>query len=154
VTCDDVLLHVMLHGDLPRGGDAHLATCVDCAGAVADARRVGAAFAADVVPAIPPGLSARVLRAAEPVLAAHRRRVDWLRVAAAVAAALLPLPLILAVDWWIVTQLRVLLSTVLPDAVSLFLVGNYVALLALLLTLTYAAVPLLAGRPALEDRHA
>jgi hypothetical protein len=147
-TCDDVLTHVLLHGDVPPEGDTHLATCTDCARAVGDVRRVAGALAADVVPEPTAGLSARVLLAAEPILAARRRAVDWTRVAAAIAAAILPLPLILAVDWWIVTQLWQLLSIALPDAVSLFLVGNYVALLALLLTLTYAAVPLLAVRPA------
>ncbi len=156
-TCDDLLTHVMLHGDVPPEGVRHLATCADCGAALADVRRVTHALAADDVPAPSPSLSARVRIAAEPLLAARRRRVDWLRIAAAVAAAILPLPLILAIDWWVVTQAHQLLSSVLPDAVSLFLVGNYTALLALLLTLTYAAVPLLAGRqlrPAHEDPHA
>lgn len=156
-TCDDLLLHVLLHGDVPPDAGPHLAGCTDCAGALADVRRVGATLAGDTVPAASPGRSARVLLAAQPLLAARQRRVDWMRVAAAIAAAILPLPLILAVDWWVITQARHLLSAVLPDAVSLFLVGNYAVLLALLLTLTYAAVPLLAGRPlrpALEDRHA
>jgi hypothetical protein len=154
MTCDDVLTHVLLHGDVPTDADTHLASCADCTSAVADVRRVSLALAADVVPPPSSGLSARVLVAAAPLLAARRRAVDWWRIAAAIAAAILPLPLILAVDWWVVTQLRQILSVVLPDAISLFLVGNYVALLALLLTLTYAAVPLLASRPVLEDRHA
>lgn len=154
MSCDDVLTHVLLHGDVPPAAAAHLSTCADCAASVADVRRIAASLARDLVPPPSPGLSARVLLAAEPVLAARRRAVDWRRIAVAIAAAILPLPLILAVDWWIVTQLRHLLSVVLPDAVSLFLVGNYVVLLALLLTLTYAAVPLLAGRPVSEDRHA
>ncbi|HEV7735682.1 MAG TPA: hypothetical protein VGR62_26140 [Candidatus Binatia bacterium] len=155
-TCDELLTHVLLHGDVPPEGTQHLTTCAECAAALADVRRVTHALAADDVPAPTPALSARVRLAAEPLLAARRRRVDWLRIAAAVAAAILPLPLILAIDWWVVTNARQLLSIVLPDAVSLFLVGNYAALLALLLTLTYAAVPLLAGRqlrPALEDHH-
>lgn len=154
MTCDDALTHVLLHGDVPADVEAHVASCPECAATLADVRRLGAVLAADVVPVPSPGLSARVVLAAEPLLAARRRAVDWTRVAAAIAAAILPLPLILAVDWWVVTQLRQLLSIVLPDAVSLFLVGNYVALLALILTLTYAAVPLLASRPALEDTHA
>ncbi len=154
MTCDDALTQLLLHDDVPPPVETHLATCAACAAAVGDVRRVAHALAADVVPAPSPGLSARVLLAAAPLLAARRRTVDWQRVAAAIAAAILPLPLILAVDWWIVTQMRHVLSTVLPDAVSLFLVGNYVALLALLLTLTYAAVPLLASRPVFEDPHA
>jgi hypothetical protein len=38
------------------------------------------------------------------------------------------------------------LSAVLPDALSLFLVLDYTALLALLLTLAYGAIPLLTER--------
>ena len=65
--------------------------------------------------------------------------------------------LILALDWFLVRGAHALLSGLLPDALSLYLAGSYAVLLATLLGLTYAAVPLLAARqlrPPLEEHHA
>ena len=101
-------------------------------------------------------LVARTLDAAAPLLAAHARRAGvraWLR---PLVVALLPLPIILAVDAALVRALHELLSLVLPVALSTYLVGQYALLLLLLLGLGYAAVPVLAdrqARAALEDAH-
>jgi hypothetical protein len=46
-----------------------------------------------------------------------------------------------------------LLSAVLPGALSTFVVANYAILLALLLALTYGAVPILAERQARGQRE-
>ena len=69
-------------------------------------------------------------------------------VARALAAALVPLPLIAFFDWQIVRTAHAVLSRVLPDALSFYLVFNYTATLVLLLALTYAAVPILVERQA------
>jgi hypothetical protein len=97
---------------------------------------------------VPAGLAARVLRAAAPLLALNARRAAWPALARAVVTALLPLPLILFVDWHIVRAAHTFLRTVLPEALSFYLVFNYAATLVLLLALTYAAVPILVERQA------
>ena len=66
----------------------------------------------------------------------------------ALAAALIPLPAILVFDVALVRAIYSLLGAVLPHGLSLYLVVNHAALLALLLTLTYGAVPFLAARQA------
>jgi hypothetical protein len=96
---------------------------------------------------VPPvGLTARVLRAAEPVLARAARRAAWRALAAAIAIALVPLPAILFLDAALVLGTYALLSSVLPHALSVYLVSSYAAVLVVLLALTYAAIPLLAER--------
>lgn len=98
----------------------------------------------------------RTLAAAAPLLAAHARRTRvrvWLR---PLAVALVPLPLVIAVDVVIARALYALLSLFLPDVVTTYLVAQYVILMLLLVGLTYAAVPVLAERQAhamLENAH-
>ena len=107
-------------------------------------------------PPPPADLVPRTLAAAAPLLAMHARRGRawaWVR---PLAVALLPLPLILAVDAAIVRGLHALLSIVLPDALSTYLTAQYALLVLLLLGLAYAAVPVLAdrqARAALEEAH-
>jgi hypothetical protein len=108
------------------------------------------------VPEMPAVLRARVLAAAAPLLAAHARRSSarlWLR---PLAVALAPLPLVVVLNLTIVRLLHGLLATVLPDAVSTYLVVQHGLFVLLLAALTYAAVPLLAdrqARAALEEMH-
>ncbi len=107
-------------------------------------------------PSPPPDLVARTLVAAGPLLAAHARRArarSWLR---PLVVALMPLPLILAVDAALARLLYGILSTVLPSAVSTYLVGQYALVVVLLLGGAYAAVPVLAdrqARAAMESSH-
>jgi hypothetical protein len=141
--CDDVLSAIMLGLPLPPDGASHIEGCARCRAEAALAREVAATFTA----------------AAEPLLAARRRRrrVDWPLVLRAVGAALLPLPLILLVDVALVGVAYQLLASVLPQALTTYLVANLATTLALLLALTYAAVPLLAARQhaahPFEDAH-
>jgi hypothetical protein len=154
VSCDDALARLFLGEALDDGTRAHLSTCTRCR---ADERLVGAltnAFAASPVPEPPPGLTARVLRAAEPLLGRH---AAWPALGRALAAALVPLPIILWIDWLVVRSAERLLSAVLPSALSTYVIVNYSILLALLLALTYGAVPILAERQARgrrEESHA
>ena len=79
------------------------------------------------------------------------------RLLRALTAALVPLPIILVLDAVIIRGAYRLLAGLLPAAVSLYVVANYAALLALLLALAYGAVPILAarqGRFAPEVHHA
>jgi hypothetical protein len=155
--CDDVLSAIMLGLPLPPDGASHVAECARCRAESALARQVAATFAADEPPPPSSALATRVLAAAEPLLAARRRRVDWPLVLRALGAALLPLPLILVVDVALVGVAYQLLASVLPQALTTYLVANLATTLALLLALTYAAVPLLAARQqaahSFEDAH-
>src|SRR5438128_52052 len=93
-------------------------------------------------PTPPPGLATRVLGAAEPLLARNARRAAGSILARALAAALLPLPVILLLDFYLVRAAFALLTTILPTALGAYLVFNYTATFALLLALTYGAIPI------------
>jgi hypothetical protein len=117
------------------------------------------ALGAYAVPAPPPGLASRVRLATAPALERNARRIerpDWRVLVRALGAALVPLPGILLLDARLLGAAHGLLSAVLPAVVSTYLVATYAAALALLLALTYGAVPLLATRQAwtMERRHA
>jgi len=90
--------------------------------------------------------TARVLAAAAPILVVHARRASVRAAVRPVLAALVPLPFIVAFDVTLVRSLHALLATVLPETMSTFVAANYALLLALLVTATYAAVPLLVDR--------
>jgi len=153
--CDDVLTALMLGLPLPAGATEHLESCARCRSEAAPVRAIAAALGSTSSPA--PTLRGRVLAAAEPLLAARRQRVHWPLVLRALAAALLPLPLILVLDVALVGVAYELLARILPQALTTYLVANLAATLALLLALTYAAVPLLAARQQsahFEDAHA
>jgi hypothetical protein len=108
------------------------------------------------VPPTSPDLVSKTLAAAAPLLVAHARRTRarvWLR---PLVVALLPLPLVVAVDVLVARALYALLSLFLPDVVTTYLVAQYLLLMLLLVGLTYAAVPVLADRQAhalLEEAH-
>src|SRR5439155_235088 len=110
--------------------------------AALDARRLLAPLPAAPVPAPPLGLTWRLLAAAEPLLARNARRAAWPTFALALAAALLPLPAILLLDFYLVRAAFALLTAILPTALGAYLTFNYAATLALLLALTYAAIPI------------
>jgi hypothetical protein len=144
--CDDVLAALLAGGRLEAERAAHAAACARCREDAALVPALAQALAGEVAPR--PGLSARVVAAAAPVLARHAARARRRRLLAALAAALVPLPLVLALDAALVRGLYALLSAVLPAALSAWVVSSYAALLALLLAVTYGAVPVLAERQA------
>jgi len=141
--CDDVRTALVL-GGVPDAD--HLAACPECAAEGPAVARVAAALSADVRPAPPAALAARVRRAAGPLLARNAHRLAWRAFARALAAALLPLPLILFLDVQALRAAYALLRSVLPDGVSLYVVFNQAATVTLLLALSYAAIPILAER--------
>lgn len=143
--CDESLT-ALLFGD--AAAQAHVAACPRCQDQRGGVERARRTLGAAPEPVPPPGLAARVLRAAAPLLARNARRATWPAVARALAAALVPLPLIAFFDWQIVRTAHAVLSRVLPDALSYYLVFNYAATLVLLLALTYGAVPILVERQA------
>lgn len=155
--CDDILEALFLGRTLDARARAHVGTCPRCRDEAPALERAARAFAADVPPSPPSALAARVLAAAAPALVLNARRATWRAVGRALAAALLPLPVLLALNAVVVRAAHALLSAVLPETLSLYVVTNYALLLAFLLALTYGAVPILAarqvaGRP--EESHA
>ena len=150
ISCDDAVAAVFLGEVGDESTRAHLATCARCREHVPLMGAIAQAFAASPVPEPPPGLTARVLRAAGPLLG---RRAAWPALGRAVAAALVPLPIIVWIDWLVVRTAERLLSAVLPGPLGTFVVVNYSILLLLLLALTYGAVPILAERQARGQRE-
>jgi hypothetical protein len=144
--CGEVLAALLDRRGLDAAVAAHVATCPRCSGEAPSVHQLAQAFAADVVPAPSTGLSPRVLETAAPLLMQNARRATWGAHLRALAAALIPLPLIALLDVYIVRTGYRLLSTILPDALSFYVVFNHAILLAFLLALTYAAIPILAER--------
>lgn len=145
--CDEVLAATLLREPLDPAAEAHVQACDRCAAEAPLVRAVAGGLDA-FEPAPPsPGLGAGVLRAARPALRVARR-ARWVAIGRALAVALVPLPLVVLLDATLVRALHGALAVVLPDGLSTYLAFNYAALLALLLALTYAAVPLLVERQA------
>ena len=93
-------------------------------------------------------LSARVLRAAAPLLAHHARQAVRLAVARAVGVLVLVLPAVVAVDVAVGRAAFALLTAVLPTTLGFYVVFAWAATLSLLFALTGAAIPILAERQA------
>lgn len=156
MTCDDVLPLLLVDANRAPGVADHLAGCAGCRAHAASLAGVARLLAASPAPNPPAGLGAAVLHAAAPLLARHARRAAAWRFVCALAAALIPLPLIVLLDVTLLTAAYHTLNLVLPHRLSLYLVFNHAVLLALLLALTYGSIPLLAarqGRPWAEESH-
>ena len=147
ISCDEALAARLLGGANATVAE-HVAGCPRCAAAVDRVAAVQAAFARAPVPDPPPGLSARVHRAAVPLLAANARRATHRLVGRALAAALLVLPLVVLVDVRVVQALYAALTAILPTALGAYVVASWAVTLTALLALTYAAIPIVAERQA------
>jgi hypothetical protein len=90
--------------------------------------------------------SRRSLTAARPFLAAHARREYRRRLAFALAAALVPLPIIAIYDRVVLGWLYAIADAVLPTPLATLAVGGYAVTISFLLALTYAAIPVLVDR--------
>jgi len=145
-TCDDVLAKLLLAGKLDADAAAHVSACPHCTAEQGRVRRVAALLASDHVPAASPALSARVVGAATPLLARQARRAAWRTLARALAAALVPLPLIVFLDFHLVRTAYGVLNTLLPGPLSFYVAFNYVATLAVLFALSYGMIPIVAER--------
>ena len=156
IGCDDVSALRAFGRPLPAEAEAHARACPQCSELAPALGDVSAALAASPPPGVPSGLTARVLAAAEPLLAANAARATRRRLVRALAAGLVPLPAILVLNFWLVRTGYEVLTRFLPDALSLYVVTNWVGFLALLLALTYGAIPFLAARQgaALHPRSA
>lgn len=145
--CDDVRERAFL-GRAEAGDAEHVAACATCGDVTPVLGELAATFAAHRVAEPTPGLDVRVAAKARPLLLARRRHAARRQIAAALVAALVPLPLIVVLDVWALRVMYDVLRWLLPEPLSLYLIVNYAAVLALLGTLTYGAIPLLAERQA------
>jgi len=154
--CEDVDVLRAFGRPLGADAEAHVRACARCRELAPALGAVSTALGASAVASVPAGLTARVLTAASSPLAANATRAARARLARALAAGLAPLPAILVLDFWLVRAGYDLLTRFLPGALSLYVVANWVGFLALLLALTYGAIPFLAARqaPALQPRSA
>lgn len=150
--CETTRVALALGAERDPAVVTHLAACADCQAEMATLRRLAATLATGRPSAPGPALAARVREAAAPLLARNARLTLWRTVWRAVAVALLPLPLLVLIDSYVVRAIYGTLRAVLPDALSLYFVVNYATLLAVLLTLAYGAIPLLAERQAAATR--
>ena len=140
-----------------RGGivAAHVATCEEC-GAGGDAERIErnaqrvesllASMPAPLPPAHVQAMSAAVLGAAAPLLAAHARRVYGRRLVAALAVAIAPLPLVYACGAWALGALYALLAALTSESIAAVAVSSYASLLVLAIAAGCASIPLLVER--------
>lgn len=143
--CDRTRAALALGATMDAELTRHLAHCDECRTEGPTLQRIATALATRI-PAPSPALATRVRTAAAPLLTRNARAALLRTVGRAVAAALMPLPLVLLIDGYLVRTLYDTLRAVLPNALSLYFVVNYTTLLAVLLTLAYGAIPLLAER--------
>jgi len=171
LTCDDLLLAVLRGDELDAQARAHRASCGRCAALAPAMPGVGRALAAGGEVAPPPDLAARVLSAASPLLADHARAargaavarapiprdaLDGRRLAVALLPAVLLFPLLVVADLALLRALHGALGTLLPHGVTTYLVASYAALLAALVCVTFASIPLLVqrqGATVWKERH-
>ena len=151
MTCNDAMAALALArtgGAAAREAEAHASGCTRCAGELGAARRLATLLAADETATPVPAQVERTMATAAPLLARRKvatRARRW-RLARALAAAVLPLPLVLWLDMQLIRGVHGLAERVFPPAVSTYLSSSLGVLLALLLALAYAVVPLAAGR--------
>ncbi len=88
-------------------------------------------------------MSAAVLKRAAPDLQRLAARSYRRRVAASVAAALLPLPAVLVYGVYLLRTVHSAAASFLPDELVTYAVGSYAMTLLMLLAMTYAAIPLM-----------
>jgi anti-sigma factor RsiW len=125
---------------------AHVDECEECRADALRLDRVATLLNRSVVRVDVAALSQRTLSVLQPELAHRARAVLLRRAATAVGLALLPLPLVLVYDAYLLDALYQISSMLLPAAVAAYLVFTYVAFLGLLFGGTYAAIPLLVAR--------
>jgi hypothetical protein len=145
------------HSGAPAGAaalGAHVAECERCAAAAPPVQRIAAILTVSAVPVDPAGLSRRTLTALRPELARRTRAALWRQVAAALLLALVPLPVVLAYDAYLLRAAYEVASTLVPATVAGYLILSYAAFLVLLFATTYAAIPVLLAQRMAGGRRA
>jgi predicted anti-sigma-YlaC factor YlaD len=144
----------MSSGDRERppsriSGDAlseHVSECSECSAAGEDVADVRAALGRARLDLNAALLSRRVAEMVAPELARIAAKAFRRRVALCLLLALIPLPLVLAYDAFVLRLVFGLLSSLLPQAVVLYLVASMALTGLLVIASVYAAIPLLVHR--------
>lgn len=132
--------------DVPDALAEHVSECAECAVTPEEAARMRAALGRERLDFDAALLSRRVAEMLAPELARLAARAFRRRVAFYLLLALVPLPLMLAYDAFVLRLVFGLLSTVLPQAVVLYLVASMALSGLLVIASVYAAIPLLVHR--------
>ena len=130
---------------------AHVQECDECSTDSPPVEQIQALLNAGCVDVDPAALSQQVrirLRSEMAARAAAFRR----RVVVGVLLALLPLPLVLVYDAYLLGVVYGILTILLPSGVAAYVLLSYAACLLFLFALTYAAVPLLLDRNPVSRR--
>ena len=128
----------------------HARECDECRNSAPPLGELSARLDAGAAAVDAASLSRLVLARIAPELRARAQAVFWRRLVRALAAALLPLPLVIAADLWLLGWLYALIAAWLPSGLAVYLVASYAATLLVLIGSAYAAIPLLLARPVLE----
>jgi hypothetical protein len=133
---------------------AHSADCAECRNTPLPLDRIAAILEAAVPAVDAAALSRQTFAQLRPELQRRALADGWRRVAIGVLLSLLPLPLVLAYNAYLLHVLYDLLSNLLPAAIAAYLVLSYGAFLLLLFGTTYAIIPLLMAHQPAESRSA
>ena len=144
----------MRHSDRRSQLSTHHADCTECQDAPLPLDRIAAALEATVPAIDAAALSRQAFAQLQPELQRRAMAVGWRRIAIGVLLSLLPLPLVLAYNAYLLHMVYDLLSSLLPAAIAAYLVLSYGAFLLLLFATTYAAIPLLMAHRPVESRSA
>jgi hypothetical protein len=125
---------------------AHVGTCADCAPERVPLEQLRAILSTSRVRVDVAGLSAQTVARMLPELQRRARVVFRRQVTSAVLWAILPLPLVLVYDTYLLQLAHAFFSAVLPAAVATYLIVSCAAFLLLLFATTYAAIPLVLSR--------
>lgn len=125
----------------------HARECDDCRGAEQSIDELAARLDTSAVELDASRLSRLALACAAPELQARAQAVFWRRLARTLAAALVPLPLVLAADLWWLGRVYDVAMAWLPAGLAADVVLSYAVSLLALIGSAYAAIPLLLARP-------
>ena len=110
----------------------HCSACEDCRGAALPVAELSAVLDRGALTIEPARLSAHALAGVVPLLHARAQAAFWRQLVRALAAALLPLPLLVVADWWLLGRVYDVAAAWLPSAVAAYLVLSYAASLVVL----------------------
>jgi len=131
---------------------AHAQDCEACASEAPPVAALAAVLDADAVDVDAQRLSRLALARVAPALQARADALFWRRFARAFAAGLVPLPLVVAANVWLLGWLYELAAAWLPAALAMYLVVSDAVLMLVLIGSAYAAIPLLLARPMAEPQ--
>jgi len=124
----------------------HTEECESCHQAPLPIDRIDAVLRASPLQIDVGAMSAQAFTAAQHTLHSMTLRSFWRQVAAVVVVALLPLPVIMAYDAFLLQLLHTAVSTLFSGPMATYIVFTYAASLLFLFAASYAAIPVLMAR--------